>query len=121
MIAMVNGVISRVTHCEKGQHRGLRPCPRLVCGPKLAGSRIECSTLGRSHYVTKTLVRASPKTGSPGRRNHHKADIQLRSPDSWDSLMRAYPAILVVDGKLTMFYDCNDFGAEGFGCAVLDP
>ncbi len=39
------------------------------------------------------------------------------SVEGWDSKMIAYPAVLEVDGRLLMFYNGNDFGATGFGCA----
>jgi hypothetical protein len=63
---------------------------------------------------------AESEDGITWRRHDERAGIRLGSPDSWDSLMQAYPAVLEVDGKLMMFYNGNGFGAEGFGCAILD-
>jgi len=63
---------------------------------------------------------AESDDGIAWRRDDGKAGIQLGTPGSWDSLMQAYPAVLEVDGKLMMFYNGNGFGAEGFGCAILD-
>src|SRR5260370_582399 len=64
---------------------------------------------------------AESEDGIAWRRDDARAGIGLGKPDSWDSLMQAYPAVLEVDGKLMMFYNGNGFGAEGFGCAILDP
>ena len=58
--------------------------------------------------------------GIAWRRDDGRAGLQPGGPGSWDSLMQAYPAVLEVDGKLLMFYNGNGFGAEGFGCAVLE-
>lgn len=41
--------------------------------------------------------------------------------DGWDSSMQAYPALVVVQNRLLMLYNGNDFGASGFGlCATED-
>lgn len=63
---------------------------------------------------------AESDDGIAWRRDDGSAGIGLGDPASWDGLMQAYPAVLEVDGKLMMFYNGNGFGAEGFGCAILD-
>jgi hypothetical protein len=40
------------------------------------------------------------------------------SPNDWDSDMRCYPHLFVVDGKLHLLYNGNQFGRFGFGLAV---
>lgn len=42
------------------------------------------------------------------------------SASGWDSKMIAYPSIVEVKGRELMFYNGNDFGADGFGYAVLN-
>jgi predicted GH43/DUF377 family glycosyl hydrolase len=42
------------------------------------------------------------------------------SEEGWDSLSIEYSAFLNVDGKKYLFYNGNDFGADGFGIAVMD-
>lgn len=63
---------------------------------------------------------AESEDGIVWRRDDENAGIQVGAPGCWDGLMQAYPAVLDVDGKLMMFYNGNGFGAEGFGCAILD-
>lgn len=41
------------------------------------------------------------------------------SPEGWDAQMIAYPAVVEVGSRVYMFYNGNDFGRTGFGCAVL--
>jgi hypothetical protein len=33
--------------------------------------------------------------------------------------MTAYPGIVEVDGRLLLFYNGNEYGLAGFGCAEL--
>ncbi len=42
------------------------------------------------------------------------------SASGWDAEMVAYPALASVEGHTLLFYNGNDFGAEGFGYAVLN-
>lgn len=51
-------------------------------------------------------------------REDNKAGIDP-SATGWDSKMVAYPALVMVNNRTLMFYNGNDFGADGFGCAVL--
>ena len=57
-------------------------------------------------------------------RDDSKAGLEL-SDTGWDSQMMCYPQIIVVDGRILLFYCGNDFGREGFGIAEmtgsLDP
>lgn len=41
------------------------------------------------------------------------------SKNGWDSKMIAYPSVSMLNDRLYMFYNGNDFGAEGFGYAQL--
>ena len=43
----------------------------------------------------------------------------LPSTEGWDARMVAYPAVVACGPKTYLFYNGNDFGAEGFGCALL--
>ncbi len=40
-------------------------------------------------------------------------------PSDWDSDMMAYPAVISSAGNTYMFYNGNDYGRAGFGCARL--
>jgi len=42
------------------------------------------------------------------------------SEQGWDSRHLCYPAVIGCHGKTYMFYNGNDMGREGFGCAVLE-
>lgn len=42
-----------------------------------------------------------------------------RSESGWDSVMMAYPAVITSEGETYLFYNGNDYGREGFGCARL--
>lgn len=42
------------------------------------------------------------------------------SAEGWDSQMMCYPCVLEANGRVLMFYSGNDFGRDGFGCAVLE-
>ncbi|MDH3755713.1 MAG: hypothetical protein OEU32_17755, partial [Acidimicrobiia bacterium] len=42
------------------------------------------------------------------------------SESGWDSTMMAYPYVVKVGDDHLMFYNGNDFGQSGFGCAVLE-
>ena len=37
----------------------------------------------------------------------------------WDSQMMAFPAVVDLAGRRYLFYNGNDHGREGFGCAEL--
>lgn len=43
-----------------------------------------------------------------------------RSDAGWDSDMVCYGYVIRIRGQLTMFYNGNQHGATGFGCAVLE-
>ena len=40
--------------------------------------------------------------------------------DGWDSQMQCYPNAFVMDQKLFLLYNGNDFGKYGFGLAELE-
>lgn len=46
-------------------------------------------------------------------------DLQL-SASGWDSRHLCYPVMLEAGGRRYMFYNGNDMGVDGFGCAVLE-
>ncbi len=52
-------------------------------------------------------------------RDDEKAGIDP-SDAGWDSKMVAYPSVVMVNNRMLMFYNGNDFGADGFGYAVLE-
>ena len=41
------------------------------------------------------------------------------TPGSWDSDMQAYPCVIEAGGRFYLFYNGNEYGKAGFGCAVL--
>jgi predicted GH43/DUF377 family glycosyl hydrolase len=41
------------------------------------------------------------------------------SRTGWDSQMISYPSVIEVKNRTYLFYNGNDYGKEGFGCAVL--
>jgi hypothetical protein len=41
-------------------------------------------------------------------------------PESYDSMMQAYPGIVGVGDRVYMFYNGNNFGSDGIACAVLE-
>lgn len=41
------------------------------------------------------------------------------SPGGWDSEMTAYPGVVEIGGRVLVFYNGNDYGRHGFGCAEL--
>lgn len=43
-----------------------------------------------------------------------------RSLTGWDADMIAYPSVIACLGKYYMFYNGNNYGEDGFGCAILD-
>lgn len=51
-----------------------------------------------------------------------RRDDELRiddHPSGWDAQDRCYPGIAIVDDAVYMFYNGNDYGRDGFGCAAL--
>src|SRR2546427_11505564 len=52
------------------------------------------------------------------RRDDEAAGI-APSETGWDSRMVAYPSIITISDRTFMFYNGDDFGADGFGYAVL--
>lgn len=61
---------------------------------------------------------ASSSNGLAWTREDERIGLEL-SPDGWDSHMTAYPGLAEVDGRVLMFYNGNDYGRAGFGCAEL--
>lgn len=51
-------------------------------------------------------------------RNDDYAGISC-SNSGWDSEMIAYPNVIKLNNKIIMFYNGNNFGADGFGYALL--
>ncbi|MDR5702654.1 MAG: hypothetical protein QXI60_01940 [Thermofilaceae archaeon] len=43
-----------------------------------------------------------------------------RSPEGWDSQMLCYPSIIRCEDRVYMFYNGNEYGRDGFGCAILE-
>ena len=52
-------------------------------------------------------------------RDDGKAGISP-SASGWDSKMLAYPSAISFNKRMYMFYNGNDFGSDGFGCAILN-
>ena len=53
--------------------------------------------------------------------NRNDAHLNLAIEENcWDSDMQCYPHLCVLQGKLTLFYNGNEFGKDGFGAAVLE-
>lgn len=51
-------------------------------------------------------------------RSDNKSGIDV-SESGWDSKMLAYPAVAKIKEQIVMFYNGNNFGADGFGYAIL--
>jgi len=62
---------------------------------------------------------ADSTDGVNWRRADEKLGLAL-SPSGWDSRHLCYPAVVEVSGQQLAFYNGNDMGKEGFGCAVLE-
>lgn len=52
-------------------------------------------------------------------RDDDQAGIDV-SQDGWDSQMQCYPHTFLLDDKVYMLYNGNEFGRSGFGLAVLE-
>ncbi len=61
---------------------------------------------------------AESADGFTWKRDDAAAGIKPGAPGEWDEKMEAYPAVIEADDRLFMFYNGNNFGAEGFGIAV---
>ena len=61
---------------------------------------------------------ASSLDGTKWIRDDENSGISL-SAAGWDSNMIAYPEVVEINKRIFMFYNGNDFGAEGFGFAEL--
>lgn len=61
---------------------------------------------------------AESKNGTDWVRLDHKLGLSL-SDEGWDSRHLAYPAVVRTRYGTYLFYNGNDMGREGFGCAVL--
>jgi len=42
------------------------------------------------------------------------------SAEGWDSQMQCYPHLFMIDGKVFLLYNGNEFGRYGFGLAILE-
>lgn len=52
-------------------------------------------------------------------RDDNQAGLDV-SENGWDSDMQCYPHIFEMDGELYLLYNGNEFGARGFGAAILE-
>jgi hypothetical protein len=60
---------------------------------------------------------------SPDGVTWHRIDERVGfdvSTDGWDSQMVGYPAVVRLGGKVYLFYNGNNCGQTGFGCALLE-
>lgn len=64
------------------------------------------------------LAHATSDDGERWRRRDAILGLDL-SPEGWDSEMMAYPAVVDLHGRRWLFYNGNDYGRAGFGCAEL--
>lgn len=77
------------------------------------------------HYTRGTLEGAYLAGYAESDDGFHwvRRDSQLGitpSESGWDSRHLCYPAVLTCHGRTYLFYNGNDMGREGFGCAVLN-
>lgn len=76
------------------------------------------------HYTKGTLSGdyhagyAESPDGKAWVRMDRKLGLSL-SPEGWDSRHLAYPAVIRTRYGTYLFYNGNDMGRDGFGCAVL--
>lgn len=79
----------------------------------------------RMHYTKGTIQGdylagyAESRDGLKWQRKDAQIGIGL-SPSGWDSRSLAYPALVQAKEKTYMFFNGNDMGRTGFGCAVLE-
>ena len=73
----------------------------------------------RSRSAPYRIGYAESRDGVRWLRKDDEAGIE-RSEEGWDSEMICYPCVLDVAGKRYMFYNGNQYGATGFGYAVLE-
>jgi len=66
-----------------------------------------------------TPARAFSTDGVSWRRDDAPFELPL-SPMGWDSRHICYPSIVHSDDQRFMFYNGNDMGVDGFGCAVAE-
>ena len=82
-------------------------------------------TLYRMWYSIRSFSRpyaigyAESYNGIEWVRKDEQAGIS-RSDSGWDSEMVCYAYVIRLGGQLTMFYNGNQHGASGFGCAVCE-
>jgi hypothetical protein len=82
-----------------------------------AGYRMWYSVRSRSQPYR--IGYATSPDGLIWTRLDHEAGIE-RSASGWDSEMICYPCVVDAGGQRYMFYNGNQHGASGFGCAVLE-
>jgi hypothetical protein len=63
---------------------------------------------------------AESKDGFSWIRKDHEVGISCSPAPAWDSEMICYPFVIRVDDRLLMFYNGNQHGRTGFGCAQLE-
>lgn len=78
-----------------------------------------CTDYRNNPNASYRIGYAESINGIKWRRMDKAVGIGLSS-DGWDSLMLAYPNVIVWNNKKYMFYNGNGFGKTGFGYAVLE-
>ena len=73
----------------------------------------------RAHSSPYRMGYAVSSDGIHWDRKDELANISA-SASGWDSAMICYPHIVQVNGSIFMFYNGNQHGKSGFGCAVLE-
>jgi hypothetical protein len=74
----------------------------------------------RGNGETYRIGYATSKDLQNWQRQDDRAGISLSdNPEAWDSRMIEYPCTFSFGEKRLMFYNGNDFGGSGFGCAEL--
>lgn len=62
---------------------------------------------------------ANSQDGIHWNRTDNAVGIAPSQNNNWDSQTLCYPALIKVKNKIYMFYNGNNFGELGFGCAIL--
>ena len=73
----------------------------------------------RSHKHLYTIGYAESRDGERWTREDGEVGIS-KSEEGWDSEMVCFPCVVDVGGKRYMFYNGNQYGLTGFGCAIYE-
>lgn len=74
----------------------------------------------RSHNAPYAMGYAESRDGIEWFRKDESVGLARSQGNQWDTEMICYPCVIATDGGLLMFYNGNQHGRTGFGCARLE-